>query len=74
MHEAAPRQLKVFENLGWVALRGALLGFCHLTIYSSFLAFVEQPLNPFGMKAINLDETTRLFLNLETNEEANQGD
>ena len=43
MHETNPKAPKVFENLGWVALRGAMLGLCHLTVYNNFMAFVEQP-------------------------------
>ena len=43
MHETNPKRPKVFENLGWVALRGAMLGLCHLTVYNNFMAFVEQP-------------------------------
>ena len=58
----------------WVALRGAILGFCHLAVYHSFLDFLEQPLNPFGTKSINIDENTRKFINLETNAEETDGD
>ena len=65
---------KVFENLGWVALRGAILGFCHLTVFNKFMSFVEQPQNPFGMQAINLDAMTRKFINQEVSGETTQGD
>ena len=58
----------------WVALRGAILGFCHLAVYQSFLDFLEQPLNPFGTKSFNIDENTRKFINLETNAQVTQGD
>ena len=39
---------KAVDKLGWVALRGALLGVCHLAVYRSVLDFVAQPMDPFG--------------------------
>ena len=53
---------KLGEKLGWVALRGALLGVCHLTVYKTVLDFIDQPLDPFGTKAGNVDLLTRQFI------------
>ena len=47
--EVNPIKLKVFDHIGLVALRGAILGLCHLTVYNSVLDFIEQPINPFGL-------------------------
>ena len=45
-----------------MALRGALLGVCHLSVYKTVLDFVEQPLDPFGTRAGNVDHLTRRFV------------
>ena len=48
-------KLKFLDNLGWIALRGALLGFSHLTIYNLVMGFLEQESDPFGTSNVNLD-------------------
>ena len=35
---------------------------CHLSVYKSVLDFVEQPLDPFGTRAGNVDQLTRQFV------------
>lgn len=55
-------QTSVFDRLGWVALRGSLLGVCHLTVFKSVIDFLEQPLDPFGTKSQNVDLLTRKFV------------
>ena len=57
---------KVTERLGWVAARGSLLGVCHLTVYKAVLDFLEQPLDPFGTKATNVDLQMRQFVMKKT--------
>lgn len=32
---------RVVDRLGWVAVRGALLGVCHLAVYRTVLDFIE---------------------------------
>lgn len=52
----------IVDKLGWVALRGALLGVCHLSVYESVLGFLAQPLDPFGTAAGNVDQLTQEFI------------
>ena len=54
----AARQAKVTENLGLIAARGALLGFCHLTIQDLTLGFLETELDPLGTREANVDHKT----------------
>ena len=53
------RTTKASENLGLIALRGALVGFCHLTVQDLTLSFLEQEIDPFGTKAANVDSKTK---------------
>jgi hypothetical protein len=54
--------LKRFDALGLVALRGALLGLCHLTVEDLCLGFLEQDLDPLGTRVSNIDAQTANFL------------
>ena len=47
--------LKRFDALGLVTLRGAILGFCHLTVEDLCLGFLEQDLDPLGTRVSNVD-------------------
>ena len=47
--------LKRLDALGLVALRGAILGFCHLTVEDLCLGFLEQDLDPLGTRVSNVD-------------------
>jgi hypothetical protein len=62
--------LKRFDALGLVALRGALLGLCHLTVEDLCLGFLEQDLDPLGTRVSNIDAQTANFLSkqIETSE------
>ena len=50
------------EKLNWIAVRGALLGMCHLSVYKTVLSFIEQPIDPFGTQASNVDLLTQKFV------------
>jgi hypothetical protein len=54
--------LRSRDHLGLAAFRGALLGFCHLTIEDSVLNFLEQDIDPLGTKVANVDHQTASFL------------
>jgi len=54
--------LKRFDALPLVALRGALLGFCHLTVEDLTLGFLEADLDPLGTRLINVDTQMAVFL------------
>ena len=53
------------DHLSLIALRGALLGFCHLSVWEMTLCFLENEIDPFGTKAANVDSKTRQFLSYE---------
>ena len=53
---------KSSEKLGWVALRGGLLGMCHLSVYQTVLDFIAQPLDPLGTKVADVDQLTEKFI------------
>lgn len=55
-------KIRSFDKLQWVALRGALIGVCHLSVYKAVLEFLEQDLDPFGTKAGNVDLLTQKFI------------
>ena len=55
-------QTSAFDRLGWVALRGGLLGICHLSVYKTVISFLEQPLDPFGTKSTSVDTLTKKFI------------
>jgi len=52
----------LFDKLPLVMMRGALLGVCHLSVYKTVLDFIEQPLDPFGTRAGNVDLLTNHFI------------
>ena len=58
-----------FEKIGWVACRGAILGVCHLTVYTKVMQFLDQPLDPFGTKSQNVDFIISKFIFNQKDEE-----
>lgn len=55
--------LKRFDALPIVALRGALLGFCHMTMEDLTLGFLEADVDPLGTRLNNVDTQLNVFLN-----------
>lgn len=61
-------------KLGCLAGRGALIGFTHLFVYHKALNFLEQDMDPFGTKAVNVDKQIKDFVKNERTEEMEHND